>query len=424
MPTAKGSTKSKRILCCRAYRHSIACDPHDGTLSGSTIKRFMSATFPPTGSTDPRQIITETLQAELHDIFQVDRVRQRRSGSAITFFGRFLQDIQEVFELVQHRFAQHGYTPLLRKEKGEDVIVALPGLAEEGRNRSPLINVFLFLATVFTTLAAGAILAGAGNVISLILAGDFFSLLPLLWQGAPFALALISILLVHELGHFFAARAHGVAASLPYFIPLPPISPSFVGLGTLGAFITIRSPMKNRKILFDIGLAGPLAGLLVAIPLLIAGLFLSEPVPYFSSGLTLRFLGDSLLTQGLATTLIDIPAGQTLALHPIYFAAWFGLLITGINLLPIGQLDGGHVSYGLLGRHAHRVAQVAFLLLLLAGLFVNTSWFFWAFFVLLGGLRHAPPMNDITTLDRPRLFLAGFTIILFFLLLVPQPFGN
>jgi membrane-associated protease RseP (regulator of RpoE activity) len=384
----------------------------------------MQATFPPAGSTDPQQIIIDTLQAELYDIFQVERIQQRRNGSAITFIGRFLHDIQEVFDVVQHRFSQHGYTPLLRKEKGEEVIVALPGLAGEARNRNPLINILLFLATVFTTLAAGAILAGAGDVISLVLAGEILSLLPLLWQGAPFALALLSILTVHELGHFFAARAHGVAASLPYFIPLPPISPSFVGLGTLGAFITIRSPMKNRKVLFDIGLAGPLAGLVVAVPLLVAGLYLSEPVPYFSPGLTLRFLGSSLLTQTLSAVLVEVPAGQTLALHPVYFAAWFGLLITGINLLPIGQLDGGHVSYGLLGRHAHKVAQAAFLLLLLAGLLVNTSWLFWAFFVLLGGLRHAPPMNDITGLNLPRLLLAGFATLLFFLLFVPHPFGN
>lgn len=384
----------------------------------------MQATLPPAGPTDSGQFVIETLQAELHDIFRVDQVRQRNSGSPITFIGRFLYDIQEVFDVIQHRFSQHGYTPLLRNEKGDDIIVALPGLAEEARPRSPLINVALFVATVFTTLAAGAILAGAGDVIGLILAGDIFGILPLLWQGAPFALALLSILMVHELGHFFAARAHKVAASLPYFIPLPPLSASFVGLGTLGAFISIRSPMKNRKILFDIGLAGPLAGLTVAVPLLIIGLLLSEPVPYFSSGLTLRFLGASLLTRGLSSALVSVPAGQTLALHPIYFAAWFGLLITGINLLPIGQLDGGHVSYGLLGRRAHIVARVAFVLLLLAGLFINTSWFFWAFFVMLGGLRHAPPLNDITGLNLPRLLLAGFTILLFFLLFVPQPFGG
>jgi len=183
--------------------------------------------------------------------------------------------------------------------------------------------------------------------------------------------------------------------------------------------------MKNRTVLFDIGLSGPIAGFLVAVPLFILGLYLSDPVSYFdlSHGITLRVVGQSLLVKGILAVLTDIPAGYTLALHPICFAAWFSLLITGINLLPIGQLDGGHVSYAVLGRRAHLVAQVTLVALLLAGVFISYSWFFWAFFVLLGGIRHAPPLNDIAGVNGPRLVLAGVTALLFVLLLVPTPFS-
>ena len=238
-------------------------------------------------------------------------------------------------------------------------------------------------------------------------------------SGLPFALALLSILGVHELGHYVAARAHGVVATLPYFIPMP-----FGGLGTLGAFISLKSPLKNRKVLFDIGLAGPVAGFLVAMPLLLAGLWLSQPVPSFMPGLTLRNAGSSLLVDWMVSVFYPLPAGRTLAMHPIFFAAWFGLLITGINLLPIGQLDGGHIAYALFGRRAHSLALVTFVLLLIAGTFLSYNWYVWAFFVLLGGLRHPAPLNNVTPLDPKRKLVGWLSILLFFLIIIPTPFST
>jgi membrane-associated protease RseP (regulator of RpoE activity) len=196
------------------------------------------------------------------------------------------------------------------------------------------------------------------------------------------------------------------------------------GLGTLGAFISLRSPMPNRKILFDIGLAGPLAGFLVALPLLVAGiLFSSVEYVYPSNHLqTLDSLGSSVLIRGAVALFTDIPAGRTMEVHPVYFAAWLGLFLTGINLLPVGQLDGGHAAYALLGRTAHVVAMVIFLALIVAGAFLSPNWFIWAFFIMLGGLRHPPPMNDISDIGLGRKLLFGLTVVLFLLIIVPTPF--
>jgi membrane-associated protease RseP (regulator of RpoE activity) len=256
------------------------------------------------------------------------------------------------------------------------------------------------------------------SVVDSLMMGSPLAVLQALLAGAPFAITLMGILGVHELGHYAAARLHGVRATLPYFVPVP------FALGTLGAFIAIRSPMRDRRVLFDIGLAGPYAGLLAALPLLLLGLLLSSTnyVPLSFSGRTLENLGSSFLIQIVVNLFADIPDGQTITLHPVFFAAWLGLFLTGINLLPVGQLDGGHASYALLGRVAHGVALVAFLLLILAGIFDATNrtfWFVWAFFVMLGGLRHPPPMNDITGVGLPRKLIGLLTVLLFFLIFTP-----
>jgi membrane-associated protease RseP (regulator of RpoE activity) len=226
------------------------------------------------------------------------------------------------------------------------------------------------------------------------------------------------ILGVHELGHYVAAQFHGVRATLPYFIPFP-----FGGIGTLGAFIAIRSPMKNRRVLFDIGLSGPLAGLMVAVPMMVLGLLLStDYVPNYVRGLTLDYLGSSIMVNFIVDALTDIPPGQTLVPHPIFFAAWLGFFLTGINLLPVGQLDGGHAAYALFGRYAHMLAIVIFAALLVAGFFLSSNWFIWAFFILFGGLRHPPPMNDISGVGPWRWLVGLLTMVLFVLIVMPVPF--
>jgi membrane-associated protease RseP (regulator of RpoE activity) len=371
-------------------------------------------------SEDPLQEAASRLQLELRDLFEVRDVRLRQSRETpIIFSGRYLSPQRDDgYDEMRRRFQPHGFTPLLRRDAGGDQVLVVPGVISRGRTGSPLVNVLLFLVTVLTTLAAGSQLAGRDGFLPALLAGESERAWGLALAGAPFALTLLGILGVHEFGHYAAARWHGVTATLPYFIPMP-----VGGLGTLGAFISVRSPMKSRTVLFDIGLAGPLAGFAVALPLLVVGILLSEPVPGFTPGLTQRALGSSVLVSVIDAFFSRAAAGETLSLHPVYFAAWLGLLITGINLLPIGQLDGGHVAYALFGRAAHHIARGAFLLLIVAGLALTSTWLLWGVFVLFGGLHHPPPLNDITPLDGGRWLLGLSTIGLFFLIIIPVPFG-
>ncbi len=368
---------------------------------------------------DPLQQAAAALQQELPGLFQVQDVQLRGPGPApIIFSGRYLGvEPAGGYDELRRRFQRHGFTPLLRHASGQDRLLALPGVIPEGQVGSPLVNILLFLATVLTTLAAGAELAGDGSLYQALLAANPQEAARLALVGAPFSLTLLAILGVHEFGHYAAARWHRVTATLPYFIPMP-----LGGLGTLGAFISVRSPMKNRTVLFDIGLAGPLAGFVVAVPLLVVGILLSEPASGVGPGLTQRVLGSSVLVRVIGDFFSSALPGQTLALHPVYFAAWLGLLLTGINLLPIGQLDGGHVAYALFGRAAHHVARGAFLLLLVAGLTLSNTWLIWALFALFGGLHHPPPLNDIVPLDGARRLVGLSTIGLFFLTIVPVPF--
>jgi membrane-associated protease RseP (regulator of RpoE activity) len=368
---------------------------------------------------DPLQQASFALQQELGGLFDVQDVRLRGPGSApIVFSGRYVGvEPERGYDELRRRFQRYGFTPLLRHDDGRDRLLALPGIIPEGRTGNPLVNVLLFLTTVFTTLAAGAELASDGGLFQALLRADLAEAGRLALVGAPFSLTLLAILGVHEFGHYAAARWHRVTATLPYFIPMP-----VGGLGTLGAFISVRSPMKNRTVLFDIGLAGPLAGFVVAVPLLVAGILLSEPVTGAAPGLTQRVLGSSVLVRVISNFFSSALPEQTLALHPVYFAAWLGLLITGINLLPIGQLDGGHVAYALFGRAAHHVARGAFLLLIVAGMMLSSTWLIWALFALFGGLHHPPPLNDIVPLDGARRLAGLSTIGLFFLIIVPVPF--
>jgi membrane-associated protease RseP (regulator of RpoE activity) len=222
----------------------------------------------------------------------------------------------------------------------------------------------------------------------------------------------------HELGHYFAARHHNVPVTLPYFIPfpLPPI-------GTMGAFIQLKSPVKNRRALFDVGAAGPLAGLVFAIPILIYGLWISpiEPLP----NATYMLEGNSVL-YALAKVLVFgqfyPTATQDVFLSSFAWAGWVGLLVTGLNLLPVGQLDGGHVSYVLFGGRARAFFWPVIIgLIVLTFLTGTTTWLIWVGLLFVFGRRHAEPLDGVTELDPKRKALAIFTLLLFFLVFVPIP---
>jgi membrane-associated protease RseP (regulator of RpoE activity) len=286
--------------------------------------------------------------------------------------------------------------------------------------------------TLLSTLFAGALNSEA--ILSIrspweVLSPGF------LLAGLPFAATLLSILAAHEFGHYFAARWHKVAVTLPYFIPMP------LTFGTLGAFIQLKEPVSDRRKLFDIGVAGPLAGLALAIPLLIYGFTTSEIMvpPPNSSGM---ILGDSIFTYVVSRVMFgrvfpDPLTGEDLFVGPVFFAAWIGFLVTALNLLPVGQLDGGHTVFAMFGekaRYINRITVGVLACFALASLplvqqflpFLSSvaygGWFLWLFLILfLIGVQHPPALDDVTRLDRRRWWIGVLVIIIFILIFVPVP---
>jgi membrane-associated protease RseP (regulator of RpoE activity) len=261
--------------------------------------------------------------------------------------------------------------------------------------------------------------------------------------GWPFAVSLLAILLAHEFGHYFVGRARGAAVTLPYFIPFP-----LSLIGTMGAFIQMKSIPKNKRALFDLGIAGPLAGLVVAIPVLLLGLSQSSlgtvtKLPgSFAEGNSLLYLlakfsifgkllpdagnltGMPLLYHWISFFFIGKPSpvGSTdVFINPVAWAGWVGLLVTFLNLVPAGQLDGGHVIYAVFGRRVSRIVPVILVLMVFLGFFWN-GWWLWAFLIFFMGRSHAEPLDQITQLDSRRKALAALMLIIFLLVLMPVPF--
>ena len=241
---------------------------------------------------------------------------------------------------------------------------------------------------------------------------------PNLVLGLPYAITVLAILLAHELGHYLTCRFYGIRATLPYAIPAPVPFP----FGTLGAVIRIKSPFRDRRQLFDVGIAGPLAGFVLIVPALIIGLgYSTDFTPPSPRGTTYEF-GEPLLFR-LAAALFA-PAGEdwNINLHPIGWAAWFGMLATGMNLLPIGQLDGGHVVYALLGRRGHRTVSYAALGGLVAlGIWCFFGYLCFAVILVFMGLRHPPPVMQTGPLDRRRVLAAVAGLLLLILTFIPTP---
>jgi membrane-associated protease RseP (regulator of RpoE activity) len=275
----------------------------------------------------------------------------------------------------------------------------------------PPIHLVLFLATGLTTVVAGAMQQG---VIPWETPWEIY-------KGLPFSLTLLVILLCHEMGHYLMARYHRLDVSLPYFLPAPPIP--FV-IGTLGAFIRIRSPILNKPALMDVGAAGPLSGVLVTLPLLVIGLQLSE-IRMVPGGAELPgiVLGESILFKIMCwLTLGPLPENANLIMHPMAFAGWIGLLVTNINLIPVGQLDGGHVSYALFGERSQQIAKIFYLLLIVFGLMEWSGWLVWVVLLYFMGFVHPPPLEFWVPLDDKRRVIGYITIAVFILTFMPAPF--
>jgi membrane-associated protease RseP (regulator of RpoE activity) len=294
-----------------------------------------------------------------------------------------------------------------------------PPVPVRRRRDRPWVHALLLLLTlVTTTIVGGSHYASFAQNFAqgpLPLSSAEFYL-----NGLWYSVSILAILGCHELGHYYACRYYGVDASIPYFLPAPlPLT------GTLGAFIRIRQPIPGKRELFDIGIAGPIAGFMVAVPVLFLGINMSRValLPPETSGFV--ELGEPLLFKAVSWLVWDTPPeGYSINMHPMAFAAWFGLLATALNLFPIGQLDGGHISYAVLGSKSTVVTLVTVACLM--GLtFISTSWLVWTVLtvvmLLTFGPRHPRTVDEEVPLDRTRLGLAVFAAIMFVLCFTPTP---
>ena len=283
------------------------------------------------------------------------------------------------------------------------------------------LHVLLFALTIATTT-----LVGTAQYASFL--DDFHGSteLPLRFtdlivRGFWYSGTILAILGCHELGHYFACRYYDVDASLPFFIPVP-----ILLTGTMGAFIRIREPIPQKRMLFDIGIAGPIAGFLVAVPALVVGIALSHVVRLPADQSNLLELGEPLLFKAVSWLVWGTqPDGYTLNMHPMAFAAWFGLLATALNLFPIGQLDGGHISYAVLGSHRSTYLTFATVVVIMCLAWFASSWIVWTVLtvamLIVFGPRHPRVFDEHVPLDRPRLLLAAFAVAMFALSFTPAP---
>lgn len=372
--------------------------------------------------------ITGQMRAALDGLMHVESYAWDERG-ALTLRGQFEVPTQPNYRTIRTRIEALGYTPFLRRSGAYDELLATPGVVRRTQPRIRL-PIVLFVITVLTCLTTGVISAFPGNPQTL---PDMWRHLVLAYQspqavqeGLSFAATLMGILLAHEMGHYVVGRIRHAPVSLPYFIPMPPFI-SFTG--TLGAVIVQREPMEDRRSVLEIGIAGPLAGLIVAIPLLFYGVATSPVAAPTEVMLTNGYVqeGNSILYALVKYAVHGqwLPAanGLDIQINSVASAAWIGLLVTMINLLPAGQLDGGHVAYALLGERANWLAYAILALCFVLGVTdaSRLSWLVWGAMILLIGPRHPPPLNDLEPLGTGHKLLAVFGLVVFVLLFMPEP---
>ena len=392
---------------------------------------------------DEQTILTE----HVRKVFSIRSVTAggMRQGYRAQYTGKLrTEDSESAYDQLTEAIQPMGFTPLFREGDNEQVILIVDQLPE-GRIGPVWVNLVLFALTLLSVMFTGAQFSATDAASPFQM--SFLGFVEYLLKGWPFAVSLLGILLAHELGHYLVGRARGEKVTLPYFIPFP-----LSAFGTMGAFISMKKIPKNKKHLLDIGLAGPLIGLLVAIPVLLIGLNLSTLGPveadlpegyvHFFEGNSVVYLLAKYLTFGellpqpasygdMAPALYWLryfftgsPApvgGMDVQIHPVAWAGWAGLFVTAINLIPAGQLDGGHILYVLFGRkNTQRVFPFILGLLVVMGFFWS-GWWLWAALIFFLGRRYAEPLDQITPIDRKRKVLAVLALILFFLIITPVP---
>jgi hypothetical protein len=353
----------------------------------------------------------EDLKRQVSRFFSVYDVRV--GLDAVAFYLRVNEEtLEENFENIRN-LLKPNYIPMLSYEGGEHILFVMK--KPRTKYRGTRVNLVLLILTIITTTISGSLLwtsydgAIAGIPVSEINGMEVFNPVNLFFGALFFSIPLLLILGTHETGHYLMAKKHGVAASLPFFIPMIP------PLGTLGAVISMREPIPNKKALIDIGAAGPIAGLIIAIPVTIAGLILTgvynAPVQPNEPGGMMLF--NPLILIGLSNL---IPIESNVLAHPTFFAGWVGILVTALNLLPAGQLDGGHIVRALFGNKTRYIGVATVIIMFFLGFVFN--YFGYVFLIVIimvlgGGLSHPPPLNDVTKLDRKRIMVGVLALIIF-----------
>lgn len=422
-PPDQATTEIKRRLVDRGYLVALGTKPQSDQIILLAVPSRVARTRPDLPLLDilNAALILEQVRAAVADLFSIRDAERDIPGQpeVIHLRGYLNLPSDEAYPQLAERLRKIDHTVSLHHDPNSklDELLVMPGLMPQTEKPNLRIHALLFVATVLTTLYVGAGMSEARPP------DDLWWPLFHFWQGWPFSLSLMAILLAHELGHYFTGRHYRVPVSLPYFIPLP--LPEFLGnvLGTLGAVITMKARITDRRAMLDIGAAGPLIGLVVAVPVLLLGLSLSEvqPIttdqPYMLEGNSLLYLLLKYAVFGLW-----LPGGGLdVFIHPVAFAGWAGLLVTSLNLIPVGQLDGGHVLYSLLGNRAQLLTWPIIIALAVLGLVAWPGWFLWAGLVFLFGQRHPGPLDNVTPLDTRRKIVAVAVLAVFVLTFSPIP---
>jgi Zn-dependent protease len=418
------------------------------TASTREDRPLVRAALPPISNAEllhneVRQMVASVLAIETENFAEPskqDEAQPAAPGLSLeshlvaTFTGRLLSDSETAYQQLDDHLVKINHVGVFRETQAEGGMTLTENNPHTihvltGRiNPAPRPwwpNAVLFVITLFTVLTVGLELAlisiASENLPEAQRIVDR-GLLEI-WRGLPFALSILLILGAHEMGHYIAARRHNLAVTLPYFIPLPA---AISLLGTMGAFIQLRQPMRNRKVLFDVGAAGPLVGLIFAIPILLIGLANLKPTPITGFG---TYEGDSIIYAAakIVTYGHFVPDGRVdicINCNQLAWAGWMGLLVTALNLIPIGQLDGGHVLYSLIGERARRLYYPMLLTIGALGIFASQIWLFWAVLMLFFGRIYATPLDMITQLDGRRRGLAIMTLIIFVLVFIPAPLAQ
>lgn len=343
----------------------------------------------------------------ISDVFEIETVTiGKRGGPALLAQGRFVLPPDEAYRILAPQMKALGFTVMFRRVGGGESIWVVPGTLPT-RVAPTKLNAVLLVLTLLSTLFVGTMMVSS----------DINDFIYHPWLGLPFALSLLLILGAHELGHYFVARRYGVPVSLPYFIPMP-LGP----FGTMGAFISMKAPPPNRRALLAVAVAGPLSGFVLAVPILVIGLAMSPVTPLVPNG-NVIMEGNSILYALLKIVTFGrfLPSGgEDVLLHPVAFAGWAGLLVTGLNLMPVGQLDGGHIVYALLGQKANFLIYPVIASLIGLGMVWN-GWFLWALLILLFGRQYAAPLDDLTTLTSGQRLLGWAVVVLFIMVFTPLP---